>query len=367
MKNDLATEIKQRILKGFTFLVFVSLILQGCAPVPNLWGESQFPVANLPQLLSTDTPTSTVTALPTATFTPSPTFTPVFTPTITLVPTEAPPSAAIKHVIIISYDGMRADAVEAAPMTNLLAMMQAGAYSLTARTINYAVTLPAHASMLSGLCQSKHGVDWNTTAYYRGYSEGVDVFDLAHTAGLKTVMIVNKEKFRQLAEPETTDVFKLVYGIESTIMKNAIEQIPLGFDLMFVHFGSPDARGHKYGWMSNSYLKALRDGDAALGQLLTALDEYGIRDSTLIIVTADHGGHDKGHVGTVIEDLLIPWVAYGPGIQPMQLTNPVSVMDTAPTVAYALELPIQAEWDGLPVYEAFGLPSPSIHGDKICK
>jgi arylsulfatase A-like enzyme len=138
---------------------------------------------------------------------------------------------------------------------------------------------------------------------------------------------------------------------------------------MFVHFGSPDVRGHKYGWMSIAQLKSLRDGDAALGLLLAALDQYGIRDSTLIIVTADHGGHDRMHVGDRLQDLQIPWVIYGPGVQHVQLTNPVSIMDTAPTVAYALELPIPPEWDGLLVYEAFGLPFPVVHDEdfRICK
>jgi hypothetical protein len=32
-------------------------------------------------------------------------------------------------------------------------------------------------------------------------------------------------------------------------------------------------------------------------------------------------------------------------------------MDTAATAAYALGLPIPPEWDGVPVYEAFGLPA----------
>jgi hypothetical protein len=31
-------------------------------------------------------------------------------------------------------------------------------------------------------------------------------------------------------------------------------------------------------------------------------------------------------------------------------------MDTAATAAFALGLPIPADWDGVPVYEAFGLP-----------
>jgi len=335
--------------------------------MPVIWGA--------PSLIETPTLIPSATQLPTATATIPFTATATFTPTLTAVPTQiispTPESASarIKHVIVITYDGLRADAVAAAPMTNLLSLMETGAYTLTARTINYAVTLPAHASLFSGMCQSKHGIDWDVTTYYKGYSKGVDIWDLAHAAGLRTVMIVNKEKLRQLAEPETTDVFQIAYGIESTIMKVAIAQIPSGFDLMFVHFGSGDTRGHKYGWMSNSQLKAYRDGDAALGNLLTALDESGLRDSTLLIVTSDHGGHDHTHVGTVIEDLLIPWVLSGPGVLPGQITVPVSIMDTAPTIAYALELPLQPEWDGLPVYSAFGLPQPLAHsdGENICK
>jgi len=353
------------LAKSF-FLILASLMLSACVSAPNLWGAP-------PPFLATDTPTSTFTPTltPTATltFTPEPTLTPAPTSTFTLTPTALSPADKIEHVIVITFDGMRADAVEAAPMTNLLAMINEGASTLTARTINYAVTLPGHASLFSGLCQSKHGVDWDTTKYYRGYAKGADVFDLAHAAGLKTVMIVNKEKMRQLAEPETTDVYQLVYATEATIMQTAIEQIPQGFNLMFIHFGSPDNRGHKYGWMSNSYLKALRDGDATLPALLAALDEYGIRNSTLILVTADHGGHERTHVGDRLYDLEIPWVAYGAGVAHTQIQNPVSIMDSAPSIAYALNLPAQADWDGIPVYEAFGLPVEKTHPEdfRICK
>jgi arylsulfatase A-like enzyme len=152
-------------------------------------------------------------------------------------------------------------------------------------------------------------------------------------------------------------------------MQTAINEIPNGFDLMLIHFGSGDDRGHRFGWLSGTQLKAFRSSDATLMQLLAALDQYGIRDSTLIIMTSDHGGHDHTHVGNKIEDLEIPWVIYGAGVKPGELMNPVSIMDTAPTIAYALELPFQPDWDGIAVYDAFGLPSPNgYHKDfRICK
>jgi len=332
------------------------LLLLACVSTPNIWGSAPITAPSARDAVPTLNETATATLPPTSTSTPTPSPTATLTPTVTLTPTATPPSMGIARVIIVSFDGMRPDAIEAAPMPNLISLMNTGAYSLTARTISYAVTLPGHASMLSGMCQAKHGVDWDVTTYYKGYSKGTDIFDLAHAAGLKSVMIVNKEKMRQLAEPETTDVFEIVYGVESTIMKAAIAQLTTGFDLMFIHIGSPDYRGHGYGWMSDAQLKALQNGDAALGLLLEALDQQGLRDSTLVIVTADHGGHDRTHVGTVIEDLLIPWIVSGPGIRPGQLSTQVNIMDTAATAAYALELPIPAEWDGVPVMELFGFP-----------
>ena len=87
-----------------------------------------------------------------------------------------------------------------------------------------------------------------------------------------------------------------------------------------------------------------------------SLDANGLRDSTLIIVSSDHGGHDTTHGYDVPEDMTIPWIVSGPGVQSLELTSSVQTMDTAATAAYALGLSIPDEWDGIPVTEAFGLP-----------
>lgn len=340
----------------------VVLFLTACMPNPNLWGSSLAPAPVVTSTyLPTETATITLTPPPTATLLPTDTS----TPTVTFTSTPSAPD--IERVLIISYDGMRPDAIGAAPMPNLLKLAGNGAYSFTsAATIDYPATSPSHASMLSGLCMDKHGVIYDKYFAYMGYSKGVDIFDLAHAAGLRTVMIVSKDKLRQMAEPETTDVFEVRYG-ESAVAKEAVAQIADGFGLMFVHFAGPDLRGHKYGWMSGEYMKVLREGDAALGKILVALEENHLLDTTLIIVTADHGGHDKNHIGLVIEDYRIPWIAYGPGVVPAELTLLISTTDTAATAAYALELPLQDDWDGIPVYAAFGLPMQTTHAKNPCK
>lgn len=269
--------------------------------------------------------------------------------------------------MIVSFDGLRPDAIEQAPMPNLMELANSGAYSFTsARTIDYPATSPSHASMLSGYCMEDHGVIYNKFFMYMGYSKGVDIFDLAHEAGMKTVMIVSKDKLRQLAEPETTDVFEVAYG-EPAIERAVLPQIEADFDLMFVHFAGGDNRGHKYGWMSGEYLKVLNQGDEVLGRIIQTLKDKGWFDTTLILVTADHGGHDTNHVGTIIEDYRIPWVLHGPGVIQQEITLPIYTMDTAATIAYALGFPLQEDWDGIPVYEAFGETQLKTHEGYPCK
>jgi predicted AlkP superfamily pyrophosphatase or phosphodiesterase len=241
-------------------------------------------------------------------------------------------------------------------MPNLMALMQNGAYTLSAQTVYPSVTLVAHASMLTGTCPSKHGVNWNDYQPSRGYALGTDLFDLAHAAGLQTIMHVGKEKLRQITEPSSLDTFTYVNDRDLIVAQRLLDDFPQNFGVLFVHFPLVDGMGHEHGWMSWQQLSVASRADEALGNLLAELDARGLRGDTLIIVTADHGGHDTTHGTRRPEDMTIPWVISGPGVQPHALTSPVHIMDTAATAAFVLGLPIPPEWDGVPVYEAFGMP-----------
>jgi predicted AlkP superfamily pyrophosphatase or phosphodiesterase len=291
-------------------------------------------------------PTSTPTRP--ATETPPPTF------TATSIPT---PERAIQRVVILSLDGLRPDAIELAPMPNLLELMKVSAYSLTAQTIYPTATLPAHSSMLTGSCPAGHGVDWNDYIPENGFAIGTDIFDLAHESGLQTVMYVGKEKLQQVTEPASLDKFVFINDRDKVVMQNLLADFPQEFGVLFIHFATTDDMGHVYGWLSPEQLSVVFRADEAIGELLTALDDYGLRDETLLIITADHGGHDSTHGTSMPEDMTIPWIASGPGIVAGQLTASIHTTDTAATAAYALGLPIPQEWDGAPVTEAFGLPA----------
>lgn len=311
--------------------------------------------------LPASTPTETVVpTIPIATLTPTPPPPAPQTPEPTQI--SAPPQP-ISRVLIVTFDGLRPDAIQAAEMTNVLSLMQNGAYTLTAQTIMPSTTLPAHTSLVTGTCPAKHIVRWNEYVPDNGYALGTDIFDLTHAVGLRTVLITGKEKLRHVTEPGSTDFFGFVDNTDeekdiATLDNIVVEQIREGFGLMLVHFPDGDVVGHEYGWMSKQQLSAYRKNDRSFGTFLNVLKDSGLYEGTLIIITADHGGAltDPPHGTNIPEAMTIPWIISGPQVVPGVLQTPVYIMDTAATVAFALGLPIQPNWDGAPVYEAFGLP-----------
>ena len=306
-------------------------------------------------------PVSAPSATPTSTHTPTP------APTLTSLPTIThTPQPIIKRVIILSIDGLRPEALELAPMPNLLDLIKISAYTLTAQTIRPSATLPAHASMLTGLCPSKHGVDWNDYIPQNGIAQGIDLFDLAHAAGMRTVMYVGKEKLQQVTDASSIDTFVWINDRDKVIMQNLLADFPQDFGVLFIHFSTTDDMGHVYGWLSPEQLSVVFRADEAIGELLAALDSYGLRDETLLIITSDHGGHGTLHGSSLPEDMTIPWIISGPGMAAGKLASKVYTMDTAATAAYALGLSIPEEWDGAPIFEAFGLPMPAAKQSKGC-
>jgi arylsulfatase A-like enzyme len=302
-------------------------------------------------------PAPTLPSTRAATLTPSDTAAPGHTPTETETATAtSAPLPRAERVLIISMDGFRPDALDPARTPALIALAARGASTFAAQTILPSVTLPAHASMLTGYEPEDHGVTWNDYVPANGFVRTATIFSLAHEAGYRTVMVVTKEKLVHIALPGTVDEFLYQSVGDFALAEIAAAEIADGFGVLFVHFAGPDAAGHLFGWMSASYLGTVHNTDIAVGRLLEALAEAGLSESTLVIITADHGGHGMIHGTSLLEDTTVPWIVAGPGVIPgLTLRTPVRVFDTAPTAAWALGLPLPDDMDGAPVLEAFGL------------
>jgi arylsulfatase A-like enzyme len=86
--------------------------------------------------------------------------------------------------------------------------------------------------------------------------------------------------------------------------------------------------------------------DQQIARFLEGLKSRGLEDSTLVVLTADHGeeffehsGFEHGH--SMYEEVLrVPFMVWGPGVTPGRESLPVSIADAAPTILEALDLEI---------------------------
>jgi arylsulfatase A-like enzyme len=295
------------------------------------------------------------------------------TPAITARAGDDPrPAAAApaRHVLIISVDGLRPDAINASETRHLPALIRAGAYCARAQTIRPPITLPSHTSMLTGLTYERHGVTWN---HYRdGWIRQPTVFSVAKQAGLTTAMLFAKDKLRYLVVPDMVDFVhgeippgagRLHHsdthaaGIAATFARSWEHH---AWALTFIHFAEPDVAGHRHGWMSERYLKSVAVTDEAIGVILDAIKTSGRLDRTAIIVTSDHGGSGHGHSKNIPENYTIPWICVGPGVTPgLTIDRVVHIYDTAPTALALLGLSAPPGIDGKAVREVLTAPVPA--------
>ncbi|MBI2516815.1 MAG: alkaline phosphatase family protein [Opitutae bacterium] len=283
----------------------------------------------------------------------------------------ARPVPAIERVLIISIDGLRPDRLLLADTPVLHGLIRQGAYTMWAQTTVVAITLPSHVSMLTGVNPLKHGIMWNTNLSVQPmvYPNHPTLFESAKQAGYATALISGKVKFRFLAKPGTLDSVFLPkdvdYESDEPVADEAVRTIgQLKPEVLFVHLPANDKVGHKYGWGSPEQLATIGRADACVGRILAALDAAGLRRSTLVIVTSDHGGAGLTHGPEDARSRNIPWIAAGPGIKAgFDLTQQggltVRTEDTCATACWVLGLPVPDYFDGKPVLPAFVNPPKS--------
>ncbi len=111
-------------------------------------------------------------------------------------------------------------------------------------------------------------------------------------------------------------------------------------DFAFVYLGNVDEVGHKYGWMGPEYRQAVEKSWKNIAALAAGLPEY------TVMVTADHGGHQRTHGCDIPEDMTIPLLIQGKDFAPGSQLEEASILDIAPTVAALLGVPADRDWEG---------------------
>ncbi len=260
------------------------------------------------------------------------------------------PGAAdsIRHVIHVSVDGLRPDAVARQGANALPAfarLRRESAYTHNARTDpEYRNTLPNHTSQLTGrpvAGDAGHGWTANVdpepgVTLHSGRGEYVaSVFDVVHDAGLRTGAYVSKSKFSLFdvsydadhGAPDETggddgrdkvDVFVYEPDTEALVRRFVADMARAPYAYAFVHLRDPDATGHWWRWSvrtGSRYLRAVRRADARIGEVLDAVEaDPRLRGRTAVIVTADHGGSGRHHVAADARHYTVPFYVWGPGV-----------------------------------------------------
>jgi predicted AlkP superfamily pyrophosphatase or phosphodiesterase len=260
-----------------------------------------------------------------------------------------------QHVVIISFDGGKPPVMKESAMPVFMEVAAKGAASWEAQTILPSITLVSHTSMLTGVKPIKHKILWNNYDPGKRLVSVPTVFGMAKEKGYSTAMFVGKDKFKHLEVPGTVDQFEIPDYAAVTVAKQAaaylVEKKP---NLCFIHFADGDGAGHKHGWGSEEQKQAFADEDGALKTVLDALEMAGIASETVLILTADHGGHERTHGSNSPDDMTIPWIASGKGVMPGHaIAQGISTCDTAATAMWLLDIAVPEDWDGKPVTEAF--------------
>jgi len=281
-------------------------------------------------------------------------------PTGLLPARPTPRRLTVQRALVISVDGLRPDVLLRARMPNVRALMARGAFTMWARTSDLPYTLPSHTSMLTGVRPMYHHVLWNNPVNGT-YPDVPTLFEQAHKAifpgeGIMTTgMVAGKSKFRTLARPGSIDFAEMFYDQQASdreLAEAASDMIRRHAPrVMFVHLPDVDVTGHYHGWGSPDQIEAAEHADDAVGIILQALVNHGFDQTTLIILTADHGGQGWSHGPGDPRSIHIPWIACGPGIKRNFDLSQVSRLvvhteDTFATVCTMMDIPLPPYLDG---------------------
>ncbi|MDH3468635.1 MAG: alkaline phosphatase family protein [Gammaproteobacteria bacterium] len=280
-------------------------------------------------------------------------------------PVLAATDGKFDSVVLISIDGLRADVVNVATTPYLAGLKRRAWWVSNARSVSPPLTVPAHASMLTGLQPREHRVLWNSPR--AGAYGGESVFSVVRDAGLATAAFIAKPKLRFLAHPDRVDYVNRhapndtgIVALQTIVADVQREWPRRPYAFTFVHVAEPDLSGHRSGWMSLDYLVTVKRVDMALAELLAVFETTATNRKVALIVTADHGGEGFRHHSNRVPVREVPWLLLAPGMGCGEIKEAVRLHDTAPTALALLGLEFIGAISGTPIAPLRGTDGPPL-------
>jgi arylsulfatase A-like enzyme/Flp pilus assembly protein TadD len=283
------------------------------------------------------------------------------------------------NVLLITLDTTRADRIGAygydAIETPNLDSLAADGVLFTQAISSIPLTLPAHASLLTGAHPPRHGVRdnggyflddrWTTLAEAvreRGHGTfaAVGAFVLHELWGLSQGFDVYDDEFGA-ADAKPHEMLR-VQRDGAEVVEQALAWMDERGDkpfLAWLHFYDPHYPYEPPGEFAERYADRPYDGEIAytdqlLGRVLDYLREKGLYDSTLIVVIGDHGEgldeHREPDHGIFLYDstLRVPLIVRAPQAAYRGVVEEVvRDVDVMPTVLEYLEVAAPDEVEGM--------------------
>ncbi len=284
-------------------------------------------------------------------------------------------------VLLVTIDTLRADALgcygRVGGETPWIDRLAAAGVRFDLAHAHNVVTLPSHATILSGRYPFDHGVRDNagfrfppgvetlaTLLRHHGYHTGafVSAFPLDSRFGLDRGFEVYDDR---LGDAEAGSDFRMQErpGPKTVAAARAWLEATPGPKLCWVHLYEPHAPYEPpFEWrgrVPSAYDGEVTAADAALAPLLDPLLARGRDSDTLVVLTSDHGeglgDHGEATHGVFAYEstLRVPLVLHNPRLfSPRVLAAGARHVDLVPTILDALGLPVP---EGLPGRSLLGI------------
>ncbi len=304
-------------------------------------------------------------------------------------------STGSPNILLITLDTLRADRLGSygyagARTPHLDALAGRGLRFSQATTV-MPLTLPAHASLMTGTFPAYHGVRDNG-GFYLG-EDAVTLAEVLRGSGYRTGGFVGAfvldsrwgigQGFERFFDDFDLTEFNDAPGMDaiqrpgSVVVDQALDWLRStapadGGDarpfLAWIHLYDPHTpyqapepfRSRFPATASGAYDAEIAYTDNQVGRLLAALEEDGRLENTLIAVLSDHGEmlgeHGEPTHGFFIYDaaVRIPMLLAGPGIPVAEITEQVRIVDLRPTLLTRLGLELPSAVQGADLLAAAG-------------
>ena len=272
------------------------------------------------------------------------------------------------HVILVGVDCLGAVHLQRGETPNMNRMIENGALQLHSRCVRETSSSQNWMTLLSGAPIEIHGVTDNSWTYE---TRAIEPAIKNQQGKFPTIFDDIKDQhpeykvyaFYDWASQDRmydTSRFDKSLAIENCeeddkVMDAAIEAyLQDQPEFMYVYLGYLDEVGHTYGNESPEDMEEIKHVDELVGKLVNALEEKGLMDDVVLIVTGDHGGNKFSHGGDSQAELEIPILLYGKGVtKGKYIATPGMNYDVASTIGGLLGVEMPGSCRGRFLKEAF--------------